>query len=533
MALARAAPLELVLADGTRMPLTGDVAIGRAPTSTLQLADPTVSRSHARISPTPDGRSVLEDVGSSYGTWLDGERLTGSRELRDGSRIRLGDAELLVERPRDESEAGLTINVPTAASLSLPGAHVTSGEGDAAPTRFGLRPRLAHGYALKRLEAAEGDRRWVLKDSHGGSFLRMTGDEAGLLRLIDGRRALPDLVREAEQRFGAESPVLLVRLLGDLAEQGLLAGSGTASAADAAEDAGFIRRATAPRSWTWPGAGAWFERVYRGGGRRLFTAHALAGVAALAIVGAVVFAYLVAGRYGTPFVVASKLGIGGLVFLLGRFAVAAAHETAHALTMAWFGRRVREAGFKLVLVFPYVYVDTSEAWFEPRRRRIAVGAAGPVSDLAWGGLFSIWCLLMPAGAGRDILFQLAFGAYVASFFNLNPLLPRDGYHVLADWLREPSLRERAREQLFRQLSGRGDGSGSTVLTRYSLFSLAWSLVGGCIAVAASLRYKPVFLELAPPTVVWPAMVATWIAVFLPVLVVLGAPLIERSRARRE
>ena len=126
----------------------------------------------------------------------------------------------------------------------------------------------------------------------------------------------------------------------------------------------------------------------------------------------VVFPYLVAGRYGTPFVVASKVGIGGVVFLLGRFAVVAVHETAHGLAMASFGRRVRKAGLKLLLIFPYAYVDTSEAWFEPRRRRIAVSAAGPVSDLSLGGLFSLCCLALPAGSARDVLFQLALAAYV-------------------------------------------------------------------------------------------------------------------------
>ena len=45
-----AAPLELVLADQTRVPLLGDMTIGRAPGSTVVLADPSVSRVHARIS---------------------------------------------------------------------------------------------------------------------------------------------------------------------------------------------------------------------------------------------------------------------------------------------------------------------------------------------------------------------------------------------------------------------------------------------------------------------------------------------------
>ena len=60
--------------------------------------------------------------------------------------------------------------------------------------------------------------------------------------------------------------------------------------------------------------------------------------------GSASFVDLIVGRYGTPFVVANKLGLGGLVFLLGRFAVVAMHEMAHGLAMASFGRRVDARG---------------------------------------------------------------------------------------------------------------------------------------------------------------------------------------------
>ena len=388
--------LELVLADRTRVPLVHDMTIGRARDSTLQLDDPAVSRRQASISVGRDGDGgvALEDAGSSYGTFLDGRRLEGPAPLRDGSMIRMGNQELVVERRRDEAEAGRTVVVLPGESLVVPatgaGASVAPASG-----RFGSHPKVRSGYALKRLEASEGDRRWVLRDLESDRFLRMSDADARLFELLDGRRSLAEFVREAEQRDGAEGPARLARLLGELADRGLLSGVAGAEVADPAQT-GLLRRLTVPREKTWDGAGELFDRLYQRGGWRLLTPPALMVIAVLAVAGLVVFPYLVVGRYGTPFVVAQKIGVGALIFLLGRFAVVAIHETAHGLAMASYGRRVRRAGLKLVFVFPYAFVDTSEAWFEPRRRRIAISAAGPISDLTLGAFFS---LVLPRVSG--------------------------------------------------------------------------------------------------------------------------------------
>ena len=351
-----------------------------------------------------------------------------------------------------------------------------------------------------------------------------------LFRSIDGRHSLAELVREAEQRHGAAGPARLARLLSELAERGLLAGVAGAETGDPAR-AGRLRRLLAPRVKAWAGAGRLFDRLYRHGGWRLFTEPALVVIVAAALMGLVAFPYLVLARYGTPFVVAERIGVGGLVFLLGRFAVVALHETAHGLTMARYGRRVREAGLKLIAIFPYAYVDTSEAWFEPRRHRIAISAAGPVSDLSLGALFALCCLALPAGTLRDVFFQLAFAAYLGAFFNLNPFVDRDGYQILVDLLREPGLRTRAREHLARRLSGQGPVSDAPVLAGYAGFGIAWSAVAACFAAAMSMRYQPRLAELAPEPVVWAALGSVWAALFLPVVVMLGGPLRQRSRAR--
>jgi putative peptide zinc metalloprotease protein len=506
------------------------MTIGRSPGSTVQLEDPTVSRLHARISGNGGAVPVIEDAGSSHGTWIDGRRLSEPTALHDGAKIRLGDQELRVERRRDVAEAGRTIVVRAGASLVVPALGPAGVESSA--TQFGMKPRVRSGYALKRLEASEGNRRWVLKDLNTGSFLRLSDNDARLFGAFDGSHSLVDLIGIAERTFGPSGPARLARLLSDLGERGFLAGVAGAGTAAAEEPEGW-RKLVRPREKVFPRVGRFFDAAYRHGGWLLFTRPALIAIATLAAAGIGVFAYLVVGRYGTPFVVGKKIGVGGLVFLLGRFAVVAVHETAHGMTMASFGRRVERAGLKLLFIFPYAFVDTSEAWFEPRRRRIAISAAGPVSDFSLGAIFSLCCLLLPGGTVRDIFFQLAFAAYVGAFFNLNPFIDRDGYHILVDVLKEPGLRRRAKQQFARRLSGQRVETDSPVLARYSVFGLGWSFLAAFFAIGMSLRYEPVMVQLAPKYVVWTVLGTLWLALFIPVFLVLGKPLLDRVRGKED
>jgi putative peptide zinc metalloprotease protein len=516
---------DLVLDDRTRVPIVRELTIGRAVGNAVQLDDPAVSRFHAVISPRPGAPPVVRDAGSSYGTAVDGSPVEGWTELRDGSRIELGDHDLVVERRRDEAEAGRTILVPLGASLVIP----RSGQPQsvtAPETRYGPYPRLRSGYALKRLEAAEGTKRWVLKDLADGKFARLAPDDISLLELLDGKHSIGDLVREAEQRVGPSAPARMAWLIADLGARGLIAGSADPPPE---EPAGLLARLFRPHRRTWQGAGAFFERLYRRGGWLLLTGAGLTAAGVTMAAGLAAFVFLIVARYGTPFVVAHKVALGALVYFLGRVFVVAAHETAHGLVMSSFGRRVGEAGVKLLLIFPYAYVDTSDAWFEPRRRRIAVSAAGPVSDLTLGGAFALVCLAAPAGATRDVVFQLAFGAYLGALFNLNPLLQRDGYQILVDVLHEPGLRTRALEQLRRRLSG-GVGSDSRLLNRYGFASLAWTLVMVVIAVVMSLRYEHAFAAMAPQPVVWAVFVTIWAGLLAVPFAIVVPPLRTRFRS---
>jgi hypothetical protein len=207
------APLELVLRDGSRVPLVETVTIGRAPGNTIRLSDPSVSRCHARILAYGDLTQV-EDVGSSHGTFLDGRQLAGPEDVKDGACIELGDCILRVERRRDDTEAGRTIVVRPGVTVTVPAAGEPVASSSAA---YGLHPRLRSGWALKRLAVAEGERRYVLKEIRGERFMDVAADEAALFELLDGRATLPELIADAERRLGSRGASRLARLLAELA----------------------------------------------------------------------------------------------------------------------------------------------------------------------------------------------------------------------------------------------------------------------------------------------------------------------------
>ena len=75
---------------GTTLPLgAAPITIGRADSSTLVVADDYVSTNHARLVPR-DGSWVLEDLGSTNGTFLDRAKVTGPTPVPIGVPIRIG-----------------------------------------------------------------------------------------------------------------------------------------------------------------------------------------------------------------------------------------------------------------------------------------------------------------------------------------------------------------------------------------------------------------------------------------------------------
>jgi len=79
--------------------------IGRGPESTIQLADLSVSRKHARIA-YRQGAYWLSDLGSMGGTWVDGTKLAAPRRVATGQTIDIGVCRLRVVAAAEGEKTG-------------------------------------------------------------------------------------------------------------------------------------------------------------------------------------------------------------------------------------------------------------------------------------------------------------------------------------------------------------------------------------------------------------------------------------------
>lgn len=101
---------------GATFTLEGDqLNIGRDSTNEITINDAEVSRRHARLT-FQGGKYVLEDLGSTNGTFVNGQRLAGPRVLKAGEVVSFGEQIVLVFEVVT-SDPGATMVSPRAAAV--------------------------------------------------------------------------------------------------------------------------------------------------------------------------------------------------------------------------------------------------------------------------------------------------------------------------------------------------------------------------------------------------------------------------------
>jgi ABC-2 type transport system permease protein len=140
-------------AAGTELAVDDKLLIGRAADGDGTLAgDPELSRQHARIT-RANGALMIEDLGSTNGTSVNGERISGPRELRAGDTVSVGSSTMEVLGPPPQP-AGETVGSQHTVARPLAQATTVSpapasesaspSRGDGAPADGYAFPKFAH-----------------------------------------------------------------------------------------------------------------------------------------------------------------------------------------------------------------------------------------------------------------------------------------------------------------------------------------------------------------------------------------------------
>jgi pSer/pThr/pTyr-binding forkhead associated (FHA) protein len=101
---------------GRRYEIDRELTIG-ASDATLTIDDDQASPRHAVLRTVGD-ELLVEDLGSSGGTWVDGERIDAPVSLRDGATVRVGSSTFIVEIDAGASDRNRT--QPVLPTLALP-----------------------------------------------------------------------------------------------------------------------------------------------------------------------------------------------------------------------------------------------------------------------------------------------------------------------------------------------------------------------------------------------------------------------------
>ena len=112
--------LNIVAGNGADVDLVVDIpsgfdqVLGRDASADISLPDPAISRRHARVRRGLDG-VWLEDLGSTNGTYINGDRLTVPYRLRDGDEVRLGNSLAIFHDASSAPDATEVLAIPAPA----------------------------------------------------------------------------------------------------------------------------------------------------------------------------------------------------------------------------------------------------------------------------------------------------------------------------------------------------------------------------------------------------------------------------------
>ena len=175
----------------------------------------------------------------------------------------------------------------------------------------------------------------------------------------------------------------------------------------------------------------------------LFTRQFMTGVVALFLYG-VFLSIQRFDEFSTTFM--SYFSIEGVIlFLVATILVKIVHELGHAYTATKYGVPVPVMGVAVMVMYPVLYSEITNAWkLQSRTHRIHIAAAGVMSELALASVaLVLWHILAP-GLAQSLCFMIAVVSLLASVaVNFNPLMRFDGYYLFSDIVGIDNLQDRS------------------------------------------------------------------------------------------
>ena len=166
------------------------ITIGRGAQCDIQIEGTWVSRQHARIS-WSGAEYVVEDLGSTNGTFVNGERAAGPRTLKSGDRLQLGTQvelafEARVPEPHHVQPVPQEIAPPPASSAGPPPAYAPPSEPVPAEKEPVVRRKRTRVWALALLGFI------LVLIIGGGAYILLTGDREKLADIPILEAILPE-----------------------------------------------------------------------------------------------------------------------------------------------------------------------------------------------------------------------------------------------------------------------------------------------------------------------------------------------------
>jgi putative peptide zinc metalloprotease protein len=346
------------------------------------------------------------------------------------------------------------------------------------------RPRLAADIEIGAVETARDAPYVMVANPRDLLHYRLTSAEADLLRQLDGRRTIADLVVDQLETGGDLDLAGVVDLIATLETGGFL--DTPLVDVDAALQKALFPPTLQTRMVTfaktlsleWAGAEGLVRFLYRHFLRHVFSRVGLILSGLVCLIGVAAFAAVIVR--GGDHLTNRHLGVAFAVLFLLDLLIIFIHELGHAAVLVHYGRRVKSAGFRIYFGTPTFFIESSDALMLPRRQRILQSAAGPGLEFIGTSIASILLWLFPSGPATQTLYQFVVINYFVLFLNLVPLLELDGYWILADSLRMPHLRPDAlafvRRGMWVQIWRRQRFSrGEVGLAAYGIIGVAFTI----------------------------------------------------------